>query len=88
MVIFECFYTCSEVVFRTNLQHAIKRVLKNPSNLAHEVSFPPKYVHFYEQKSLAIKSYGIRISPLLKSANIKPQNIEKKNLHQRYQLGV
>ena len=25
----------------------------------------------------AIKSFGIRISPLLESANIKPQNIEK-----------
>ena len=31
----------------------------------------------YEQKSKAIKSFGIRISPLLESANIKPQNIEK-----------
>ena len=25
----------------------------------------------------AIKSFGIRISPLLESANIKPQNVEK-----------
>ena len=31
----------------------------------------------YEQKPKAIKSFGIRISPLLESANIKPQNIEK-----------
>ena len=31
----------------------------------------------HEQKPKAIKSFGIRISPLLESANIKPQNIEK-----------
>ena len=29
------------------------------------------------KKPKAIKSFGIRISPLLESANIKPQNIEK-----------
>ena len=40
-------------------------------------SFPPNYVNLYEQKPKAIKSFGIRISPLLESANIKPQNIEK-----------
>ena len=37
----------------------------------------PNYVDLYEQKSKAIKSFGIRISPLLESANIKPQNVEK-----------
>ena len=52
-------------------------IAANPPNLAHEVSFPPKYVDLYEQKPKAIKSFGIRISPLLESANIKPQNIEK-----------
>ena len=31
----------------------------------------------YKQKPKAIKSFGIRISPLLEAANIKPQNIEK-----------
>ena len=38
------------------------------------------YVDLYEQKPKAIKSFGIRISPLLEAANIKrlkPQNIEK-----------
>ena len=35
----------------------------------------------YEQKPKAIKSFGIRISPLIESANIKPQNIEKNILH-------
>ena len=31
----------------------------------------------YMNKNKAIKSFGIRISPPLESANIKPQNIEK-----------
>ena len=42
------------------------------------------YVNLYEQKPKAIKSFGIRISPLLESANIKPQNIEKKTFHAKY----
>ena len=53
------------------------RLAANPSNPAHEVTFPPNYVDLYEQKPKSIKSFGIRISPLLESANIKPQNIEK-----------
>ena len=61
---------------KLSLQYAI-RLAANPSNPAHEVTFPPNYVNLYEQKSKAIKSFGIRISPLLESANIKPQNIEK-----------
>ena len=61
---------------KLSLQYAI-RLAANPSNPAHEVTFPPKYVDLYEQKPKAIKSFGIRISPLLESTNIKPQNIEK-----------
>ena len=61
---------------KLSLQYAIK-LAANPSNPAHEVTFPPTYVDLYEQKPKAIKSFGIRISPLLESANIKPQNIEK-----------
>ena len=61
---------------KLSLQYAI-RLAAYPSNLAHEVTFPPNYVDLYEQKPKAIKSFGIRISPLLQSANIKPQNIEK-----------
>ena len=57
---------------KLSLQYAI-RLAANPSNPAHEVTFPPKYVNLYEQKPKAIKSYGIRISPLLDL----PQNIEK-----------
>ena len=60
---------------KLSLQYAI-RLAANPSNPAHEVTFPPNNVKLYEQKSKAIKSFGIRISPLLESANIKPQNIE------------
>ena len=61
---------------KLSLQYAI-RLAANPSNPAYEVTFPPNYVNLYEQKPKAIKSFGIRISPLLESANIKPQNIEK-----------
>ena len=52
-----------------SLQYTI-RLAANPSNPAHEVTFPPNYVDLYEQKPKAIKSFGIRISPLLESANI------------------
>ena len=55
------------------LQYAI-RLAANPSNPAHEVTFPPNYVDLYEQKPKAIKSFDIRI---LESTNVKPQNIEK-----------
>ena len=61
---------------KLSLQYAI-RLTANPSNPAHEVTFPPNYVDLYKQKPKAIKSFGIRISPLLESANIKPQNVEK-----------
>ena len=60
---------------KLSLQYVI-RLAANPSNPAHKVTFPQN-VDFYEQKPKAIKSFGIRISPLLESANIKPQNIEK-----------
>ena len=61
---------------KLSLQYAI-RLAANPSNPAHEVTFPPNYVDLYEQKPKAIKLFGIRISPLLESTNIKPQNNEK-----------
>ena len=68
------------------MQYAI-RLAANPSNPAHEVTVPPHYVDLYEQKPKAIKSFGIRNSPLLEAAKIKPQNIEN-ILHQIFQLGV
>ena len=61
---------------KLSLQYAI-RLAANPSYPAHESTFPSNYMDLYEQKPKAIKSFGIRISPLLESANIKPQNIEK-----------
>ena len=61
---------------KLSLQYA-KRLAANPSNPAHKVTFPPNYVDIYMKKPNAIKSFGIRISPLLESANTKPQNIEK-----------
>ena len=61
---------------RKSLQYVI-RLAANPSNPAHEVSFHPNYVDLYEQNPKAIKSFGIRISPLLEAANIKPQHVEK-----------
>ena len=61
---------------KLSLQYAI-RLAANPSNPAHEVTFPPNHVDLYKQKPKAIKSFGIRISPLLEAANIKPQNVEK-----------
>ena len=61
---------------KLSLHYAI-RLAANPSNPAHEVTFPPNYVDLYEQKPKAIKSFGKRTSPLLESANIKPQNVEK-----------
>ena len=57
---------------KLSLQCAIR--LDYPSNPAHEVTFPPNYVDLYEQKPLAINSFGIRSSPLLESVNIKPAN--------------
>ena len=61
---------------KLSLQYAI-RFAANQSNPPHEVKLPTNYVDLYEQKPKAIKSFGIRISPLLESTKIKPQNIEK-----------
>ena len=69
---------------KLSLQYAI-RLAANPSNPAHEVTFPPNCVNLYEQKPKAIKSFGIRISPLLESANIK-QNIEKNISYSLYKI--
>ena len=70
---------------KLSLQYAI-RLAANPSNPAHEVTFPPN-VDFYEQKPKAIKPFGIRISPLLESANICHKML-KNILHQIFQLSV
>ena len=61
---------------KLSLQYAI-RLAANQSHPAHEVTVPTKYDDLYEQKLKAITSFGIRISPLLESTNIKPQHVEK-----------
>ena len=58
-----------------SLQYAL-RLAANPSNPAHEVTFQTKYVDLYEQNSKAIKLFGIRISALLESTDIKPQHLK------------
>ena len=70
---------------KLSLQYAI-RLAANPSNQAHEVTFRPNYVDLYKQKPKAFKSFGIGISSLLESANIKPQNIEKTFYTKYYSL--
>ena len=60
---------------KLSLQYAI-RLAENPSNPAHEVTFPPKYSDLYESKPNYIKSFGVRILPLLESANINPKIID------------
>ena len=59
-----------------SLQYAI-RLAANPSNPAFEVAFPPQFQEYYERKPNAIKSLGLRIAPLLESANINTKNIQK-----------
>ena len=59
-----------------SLQYAI-RLAANPSNPAFEVTFPPQFQEYYERKPNAIKSFGLRIAPLLESTNINIKNIQK-----------
>ena len=51
---------------KLSLQYAI-RLAANP---AFEVTFPPQFQEYYERKPNAIKSFGLRIAPLLESTNI------------------
>ena len=61
---------------KLSLQYAI-RLAANPSNPAFEVTFPPQFQEYYEKKPNAIKSFGLRIAPLLESTNINIKNIQK-----------
>ena len=62
------------------LQYAI-RIAANPSNPVHKVSFPPyiseKVKQLYESKPKVIRSFGLRVAPLLESANIQKDKIEE-----------
>ena len=64
---------------KLSLQYAI-RLAANPTNPAFEVTFPPQFQEYYDRKPNAIKSFGLRIAPLLESANINTKNIQKKIL--------
>ena len=61
------------------LQYAI-RLAANPSNPTFKVTFPPHIsqdiVDLYDNKPNAIRSFGLRIAPLLTSANINKEQIE------------
>ena len=59
---------------KLTLQYAI-RLAANPSNPAHKVTFPPyisdELLQRYESKPNAIRSFGLRVAPLLTLAKIK-----------------
>ena len=61
------------------LQYAV-RLAANPSNPTYKVTFPThisnEIVQSYENTPKAIKSIGLRISPLLETANIHQDKIE------------
>ena len=60
------------------LQYAI-RLAANPLNPTFKVTFPPYISDIrqpYENKPKAIKSFGLRVEPLLQSANINQNKIE------------
>ena len=61
------------------LQYAI-RLAANPSNPTFKVTFPPHISEgirqLYENKPRAIKSFGLRVEPLLQSANIIQDKIK------------
>ena len=61
---------------KLSLQYAI-RIAENNSNPAHDVTFQPKYTDLYESKPNFIKSFGVRILPVLESANNNFNNIDK-----------
>ena len=61
------------------LQYAI-RLAAYPSNPTFKVTFPPHIsqdiIDLYDNKPNAIRSFGLRIAPLLTSANINKEQIE------------
>ena len=61
---------------KLSLQYAF-RIAENNSNPAHDVTFQPKCIDLYESKQNFIKSFGVRILPVLESSNINLNNIDK-----------
>ena len=67
---------------KLTLRYAIRsRLAASPSNPAHKVTFSPyisdKLVQLYESKPNAIRSFGLRVAPLLTSAKIHQDKIEE-----------
>ena len=65
---------------KLSLKYAI-RLAANTSNAAYKITFPPHIskdiINLYENKPNVIKSFGLRIQPLLASAKIIPNTIEE-----------
>ena len=65
------------------LQYAI-RLAANPSNPTFKVIFAPHIaqdlIDLYDNKPNAIRSFGLRIAPLLTSANINKEQIETQSV--------
>lgn len=64
---------------KLGLQYAI-RLAANPSNPAFKINFPPQFSDLYERKPHFIKSFGLRILPLLESSNIHFKDIQKQDI--------
>ena len=64
---------------KLSLQYAI-RLAANPSNPTFKVTFPPHIsqdiIDLYDNKPNSIRSFGLRIAPLLTSANINKEQSE------------
>ena len=61
------------------LQYAI-RLAANPNNPASKTTYPPQFSNLYESKPHAIKSFGLRILPLLEGSKIHPKNIQEHDM--------
>ena len=61
---------------KLSLQYAT-RLAAHPSNPAFEATFQPQFPELYENKPNAIKTFCIRIAPLLEASNINTKMIQK-----------
>ena len=64
---------------KLSLQYAI-RLGENPSTLLLKLHFHHNFQNTMKENLLQIKSFGLRIAPLLDSSNIKPENIQKHSI--------
>ena len=54
---------------KLSLYYAIK-LKNNPRNPTHEGTFMPRYINFYTSKASAIKSFGLRVNPILTGGGV------------------